>query len=75
MARQLKIFTSEAFEKRLAFKKFSDALEVVPKLLAENHITGDVNEVRKKLYEFHNTGGLTFGIDTEVKEVRQLFFL
>lgn len=57
-----------------AVKKFTSALEVVPRMLAENALGGaEGNEVLSRLWAKHEqTGGETWGVDVEVRFLRYL---
>jgi len=54
-----------------AIKKYADALEVIPRVLAEN-AGKDPTEVISNLYSAHKKGGSTMGIDIETGEVADM---
>jgi T-complex protein 1 subunit theta len=59
-----------------AVKKFSDALEIIPKTLAENAMGGaQGNEILSRLWAKHELkGGETWGVDIEVCVISLSFF-
>jgi len=63
MARLIKSFgESVSGQDQYAIQKFSEALEIVPKILAENS-GANPTDIISKLYSLHSEGKVTMGVD------------